>query len=69
MRVAVCVAVSVAVCLEEEVVETMETGKNLAEPTCECGLRIFRNLSEPTTQRPSPQYRKVETSKMCITFR
>jgi len=39
----------------------MDYGKTPAEPTYECGLRIFRNPCEfqATTQRLSPQYGKV----------
>jgi len=49
-------------------VRTMDSGKNPAEPTYGCGLRIFRNPSELTTQRPSPQYGKAKSSKMFHTF-
>jgi len=51
-----------------DTVGTMDSGKNPAQPTGGCGLRIFRNPSQPTTQRPSPQYRKGEASKMCTIF-
>jgi len=49
-------------------VGTMDLRKHPTEPTYECGLRIFRNPSEPTRQRQSPQYGKAEASKISHTF-
>ena len=37
----------------------MDSKKNPTEPTYGCGLRIFRNPSEPTRQHPSPQCGKA----------
>ena len=36
-------------------VGTIDLGTNQAEPTGECGLRTFRNPSEPTTSPPNLQ--------------
>jgi len=41
-------------------------GTNPAEPTGECGLRIFKHPSGPTTTPPSPQYGKAEASEYVV---
>ena len=49
-------------------VGTIDLGTNLSEPSSECGLGNWENPSEPTTPLPSPQYGKLQSSKIRDTF-
>ena len=48
-------------------VTKMDVEENPGEPTCECGLAILRNPSEPTNP-VSPRYGNAELGKIRYTF-
>ena len=63
-----CLFANIQLCLQQWGPWTKPKTLYPTEPTYECGVGIFSNPFEPTTQGLTPQCGKVEASKTSVTF-